>query len=206
MSIQIIFSNIPNEKEWTTIGRCKRYLYKFDNPDWGKSTVVSVGSYDIKIGKYRIPEWSPTYWKWFRNHADWFKSWHDTYTVTFIVHAIFFYLLLWVFAWRYYSKHLAQDIKPLLEKLNYDEQKDEYEKCLSSISNILDKPKNEIKYMSHPCGSYNKDTFEILKELGIELGFKQIMTIEPEKGMKKINNSFLEIARQDHAEIYKRMN
>ena len=94
----------------------------------------------------------------------------------------------------------------LLEKLNYDEQKDEYEKCLSSISNILDKPKNEIKYMSHPCGSYNKDTFEILKELGIELGFKQIMTIEPEKDMKKINNSFLEIARQDHAEIYKIMN
>ena len=94
----------------------------------------------------------------------------------------------------------------LLEKLNYDEQKNEYEKCLSSISNILDKPKNEIKYMSHPCGSYNKDTFEVLKELGIELGFKQIMTIEPEKGMKKINNSFLEIARQDHAEIYKRMN
>ena len=94
----------------------------------------------------------------------------------------------------------------LLEKLNYDEQKDEYEKCLSSISNILDKPKNEIKYMSHPCGSYNKDTFEILKELGIELGFKQIMTIEPEKGMKKLNNSFLEIARQDHARIYKSMN
>ena len=36
--------------------------------------------------------------------------------------------------------------------------------------------------------------------------FKQMMTIEPEKGMKKINNSFLEIARQDHAEIVKRMN
>ena len=32
------------------------------------------------------------------------------------------------------------------------------------------------------------------------------MTIEPEKGMKKINNSFLEIARQDHADIFKRMN
>ena len=94
----------------------------------------------------------------------------------------------------------------LLEKLNYDEQKDEYEKCLSSISNILDKPKNEIKCMSHPCGSYNADTLEILKELGIELGFKQIMTIEPEKGMKKLNNSFLEIARQDHARIYKSMN
>ena len=47
--------------------------------------------------------------------------------------------------------------------------------------------------------------FKILKKLGIELGFKQIMTIEPEKGMNKVNNSFLEIARQDHAEIVKRM-
>ena len=93
----------------------------------------------------------------------------------------------------------------LLEKLNYDEQKNEYEKCLSSISKILNKPKNEINYMSHPCGSYNNYTLEILKELGIQLGFKQIMTIEPEKGMKKINNSFLEIAREDHIEIYKRM-
>ncbi len=94
----------------------------------------------------------------------------------------------------------------LMDKLNYDEQKIEYEKCLTSISNILNKPKNQIKYMSHPCGSYNKDTFEILKELGIELGFKQIMTIEPEKGMQKINNSFLEIARKNHCEIYTEMN
>ena len=94
----------------------------------------------------------------------------------------------------------------LLEKLSYYEQKNEYEKNLSLISSILDKPKNEIKCMSHPCGSYNADTLEILKELGIELGFKQIMSIEPEKGMKKINNSFLEIARQDHADIFKRMN
>ena len=59
----------------------------------------------------------------------------------------------------------------LLEKLNYDEQKDEYEKCLSSISNILDKPKNEIKYMSHPSGSYNNDTLEILKDNGLALEF-----------------------------------
>ena len=57
------------------------------------------------------------------------------------------------------------------------------------------------------CYDSDEDiTLKILKELGIELGFKQIMTIEQEKGMKKINNSFLEIARQDHAEIFKRMN
>ena len=93
----------------------------------------------------------------------------------------------------------------LLENLNYEQQKNEYEKNIDSISKILNKKKNEIKYMSHPCGSYNNDTLEILKELGIELGFKQIMTIEKKKGMKKVNNSFLEIARQDHAEIYKRI-
>ncbi len=94
----------------------------------------------------------------------------------------------------------------LMEKLSYDEQKKEYEKCLYSISKILDIPRNEIKYMSHPCGSYNKDTLEVLKELGIELGFKQIMTIEEEKGMQKVNNSSLEIARNDHADILTMIN
>ena len=94
----------------------------------------------------------------------------------------------------------------LLEKLNYEEQKQEYEKCISIISKILDKSLNEIKWMAHPCGSYNKDTIKILTDLGIELGFKQIITIEPEKEMKSINNSFLEIARQDHTDIVKRMN
>ena len=32
------------------------------------------------------------------------------------------------------------------------------------------------------------------------------MSVEPEKGMKKVNNSFLEIAREDHSNIYERMN
>ena len=99
----------------------------------------------------------------------------------------------------------SQSHPTLFERLSYKEQKSEYESCLSKISHILDKPKNYIKYMSHPCGSYNIDTLEILNGLGIELGFKQIMTIEPEKGMKKINNSFLEIARQDHSGILKRI-
>ena len=94
----------------------------------------------------------------------------------------------------------------LFEKLNLNEQKNEYEKCLTLISNILSISRNEIKYMSHPCGSYNNDTLKVLKELGIELGFKQIMTIETEKGMSKVNNSFLEIAREDHSNILKRMN
>jgi peptidoglycan/xylan/chitin deacetylase (PgdA/CDA1 family) len=93
-----------------------------------------------------------------------------------------------------------------MEKLDYSDQEKEYKKCVSIISKILGKSRDTIKYMSHPCGSYNEDTLQILKKLGIELGFKQIMTIEKEKGMNKINNSFLEIARQDHADIIKRMN
>ena len=37
----------------------------------------------------------------------------------------------------------------------------------------------------------------------IILVLKQIMTVEPEKKMETINNSFLEVARQDHIEILK---
>ena len=94
----------------------------------------------------------------------------------------------------------------LFEKLNYSEQNEEYKKSLSVISKVLNKPKNEIKWMSHPNGSYNDASLKILKELGIELAFKDSMKIEKEKGMKKINNSFLEIARQNHAALYKMMN
>ena len=50
-----------------------------------------------------------------------------------------------------------------------------------------------------------KSKNEISKELGVELGFKDSMTIDPEKNMKTINNSFLEVARQDHAVIMKMM-
>jgi len=89
----------------------------------------------------------------------------------------------------------------LLEKLKYDEQKNEYSKNLSIISNILDKPKNSISSMSHPCGSYNQDTLDILTELGIEIGFKNLMVIEKEKNMKNTNNSSLEISRINHANI-----
>ncbi len=55
--------------------------------------------------------------------------------------------------------------------------------------------------MSHPCGSYNNDILEILKDLGIELGFKNVIIIGKEKKMKKINNSYLEIPRQNYSDI-----
>ena len=93
-----------------------------------------------------------------------------------------------------------------LEKLDFNEQFDEYSKNISVLSKILNCDKKEIKYMSHPCGSYNENTLKILKSLGIELGFKEVMDVDFNRKMKKVNNSSLEIARQNHADIISMMN
>ena len=85
----------------------------------------------------------------------------------------------------------------LLENLSGGEQKKEYEKNISTLSEILNKEENKINSMSHPAGSYSPDTLKILQGLKIEIGFKNVMNIEIDKSMKKINNSPLEIARQD---------
>lgn len=89
----------------------------------------------------------------------------------------------------------------LLENLTFKNQLKEYENNQKILSKILKKKTSYFKTMSHPCGSYNEDTKKILNKLGVKLGFKQIMTLEKEKKMKKINNSNLEIARQDHSDI-----
>lgn len=92
----------------------------------------------------------------------------------------------------------------VLEKLSFKNQEIEYKKNFNLLSKLISK-NSLINSMSHPCGSYNKDTLEILKKLKIEIGFKQIMDIEQERGMISINNSPLEIARQDHSAIMKEL-
>ncbi len=94
----------------------------------------------------------------------------------------------------------------ILENLSFTKQKEEYEKCILSISRIIKKSKISIKSMSHPCGSYNYDTLEILKSLNIDIGFKNTLIKEKRRGNGKINNSSLEIARQDHTHILKNIN
>ena len=89
----------------------------------------------------------------------------------------------------------------LLENLSFNEQFNEYKKNIQILKKVLNDKKYKFISMSHPCGSYNENTKKVLKQLGIKLGFKQIMTIEKEKKMRKVNNSNLEIARQDHADI-----
>ena len=93
----------------------------------------------------------------------------------------------------------------LFEKLNYNEQKIEYEKCLSILSKILNKSENDIKVMAHPCGNYNENTLKILGKLGLELGFRSTMIIDNKMKLKKINSSPFEIARENHSNILKKI-
>ena len=57
--------------------------------------------------------------------------------------------------------------------------------------------------MAHPCGNYNGDTLTILRKLGIELGFRNTMTIDNKMKLNKINSSPFEIARENHSNILK---
>jgi len=89
-----------------------------------------------------------------------------------------------------------------IENLNYNNQLDEYKKNLDIISEILNKKR--IVSMSHPCGSYDENTLNILKQLNIEIGFRDNMSVKTQKN--KINNSQFELAREDHSNIIKMMN
>ena len=87
----------------------------------------------------------------------------------------------------------------VLANLSYSAQMDEYKKNLIHIKKICNR---EVLAMSHPCNSYNDATSRILKKLGIICGFRSNMV--PPKG-KRINPSFLEIAREDHSNIVRQV-
>lgn len=53
--------------------------------------------------------------------------------------------------------------------LSYEEQLLEYRTNQQILREITQKP---VRCMSHPCNSYNTDTLRILRELGIEAGFR----------------------------------
>ena len=82
-----------------------------------------------------------------------------------------------------------------MSKLNKSEQKLQYQKNYKHLSELLGK---SINSMSHPCGDYNQDTLNILKEIPIEIGFRSNMSI------KEVRSS-LEIPRDDHANVFKLM-
>ena len=71
------------------------------------------------------------------------------------------------------------------EKLTYVEQLKQYTKNLDIVSNILKCKKSNIVSMSHPCGSYDGNTLNILENLGMKIGFRHSML---NANIKKINN------------------
>ncbi len=84
-----------------------------------------------------------------------------------------------------------------LKDLSLKSQLEEYNENLNYLSKILKIDKKEINSMAHPSGSYNTNTLTVLKDLNIDIGFKQIMDNDKNK------NSCYEIPRQDHSAILK---
>ncbi len=83
----------------------------------------------------------------------------------------------------------------LVALLTKEEQRQEYKLNYDILCQILNK---RPKAMAHPCNSYNEDTIAILKEFDIEIGFRS--------NMGKCPISKLELKREDHANVIRRMN
>lgn len=74
------------------------------------------------------------------------------------------------------------------------EQRKEY---ILNFKNLKNLTGDEIKTVSHPCGSYSDKTLKILQKLNIKIGFRD--------NMKKINYSNLEFPRFDHTYLLKKI-
>jgi peptidoglycan/xylan/chitin deacetylase (PgdA/CDA1 family) len=77
-----------------------------------------------------------------------------------------------------------------LADLPYSSQKDEYTKNNNILTKIIE---TEIYSMGHPNNSYDSNTLQILKDLGIEIGFCS--------NMSKLKHGPLEFPREDHTNI-----
>jgi peptidoglycan/xylan/chitin deacetylase (PgdA/CDA1 family) len=83
-----------------------------------------------------------------------------------------------------------------MSNLSQQEQEHEYRRNYEHLSQTLGGP---ITVMSHPCGDYNKATLDILKSMGVSMGFRSSMSITDIR-------SALEIPRDDHANVFREMN
>jgi len=76
----------------------------------------------------------------------------------------------------------------VINKFSYDNQKEEYVKNYNILKSIIDD--NPI-VAAYPCNSYNTDTFKILGDLGVELGFRSNDQLN--------STNLLELPRIDHS-------
>ncbi|CAN5456945.1 hypothetical protein BH09PLA1_BH09PLA1_14810 [soil metagenome] len=81
-----------------------------------------------------------------------------------------------------------------LERLSDDDQRYEYKSNHAHLTSLLGEPPLA---MSHPCNSYSAATLEILRSMGIKLGFRANMQLNAGSGA-------LEIPREDHANLIQR--
>ena len=84
----------------------------------------------------------------------------------------------------------------VMENKSFAEQKGEYGRNKEQLEKIIGK---NITTVSYPSNSYNKDTMELMNELGISVGFRANMS------ELVYMNEKLEIPREDHANILKKM-
>lgn len=82
----------------------------------------------------------------------------------------------------------------VLTNLSFEEQYQEYSKNKEMLESIIH---DKVYSISYPCNSYNNDTLEIMKNLEIRLGFRA--------NMAKSYGHIMEIPREDHANIMRRM-
>lgn len=84
----------------------------------------------------------------------------------------------------------------VMKKRNYLEQLDEYTTNKKQLENVITE---KIVAVSYPCNSYNTDTLECMRKLGIKIGFRANMVDIC------LKESQYEYPREDHANILKAM-
>ena len=77
-----------------------------------------------------------------------------------------------------------------LSVLPLPDQRSEYEANKDHIEKVLG---SSVIAMSHPCNSYSAETLDILKTLGIRLGFRSNMAV--------LDGGPFEFPRVDHATV-----
>ena len=89
-----------------------------------------------------------------------------------------------------------------LNQFNKNYQYKEYKKNRNELSKILKIENKNIFCMSHPSGSFNKTSLEILKKMSIKIGFDSSM-LNYKKNL--LNKSNLIVPREDHANVISKL-
>lgn len=82
----------------------------------------------------------------------------------------------------------------VMKNLSSGDQKTQYARNAEHLQKLLG---TAVVSMSHPCGSYDERTLDILKSMGIRIGFRS--------DMAQREYTQLELPREDHAHVLKMM-